>query len=127
MTRPSYLYAFFALISTCLAFDIGHHHDLTVTGLRQYGFTDDAINVVLIHNWFTDFYSSFPSPNDPGLNLFTRLHFDNLLNSNEVKLQISYGTNLSRLLNTGLNLPITPSPLFKTLLPKETHSSTWLT
>ena len=71
------------LFTSCLSFDIGHHHDITVAVMNEYGFSQDASDVVMIHNWFTDFYSTFPSV-DPDVKLLTRLHFDNLLNSDEV-------------------------------------------
>ena len=70
------------LISSCHAFDIGHHHDLTVSGLAKNGFAPDATSVVLIHNWFTDFYANFPIKEV--LKELATLHFDNLLSSNEV-------------------------------------------
>ncbi|MFN0087372.1 MAG: hypothetical protein ACKVX9_18425 [Blastocatellia bacterium] len=72
-----------------LAFDTGHHVDLTRAALSRVGFKDPAIKVVQFENWLVDYYAGNP-------NKYTsverkiieeravKLHFDNLFNTGEV-------------------------------------------
>ena len=65
-----------------LGSDTGHHADLTRDALQEAGFHPDAIRMVQVTNWLTDFYSNLPTF---GLNTdfaeiraeVEKLHFDN--------------------------------------------------
>lgn len=64
------------------AFDTGHHFDLTREAMQDQGFGNTAIEVAQLENWLTDYYSSSPTSSiksEVGL-----LHFDNLLNTQQV-------------------------------------------
>lgn len=64
------------------AFDTGHHFDLTREAMQDRGFGNTAIEVAQLENWLTDYYSSSPTSSiksEVGL-----LHFDNLLNTQQV-------------------------------------------
>lgn len=84
---------FIILITSISAFDTGFHHDLTVRALSEYGYSDDASNVIILHNWYTDFYSN--NFLHKGLKKLELLHFDNLLSNDEVKkTDVRYSVSL---------------------------------
>src|SRR5689334_3896122 len=39
-----------------VAFDTAHHFEMTWNALKREGFSDDAIRIVMLQNWLTDFY-----------------------------------------------------------------------
>lgn len=71
------------------AFDTGHHSDLTRAAMQHYGFQKDAIKVVQVANWLTDFYSNHPNKftgSRPKVSSYlNKLHFDNLTTPDELK------------------------------------------
>eukprot|EP00163_Fabomonas_tropica_P025977 TRINITY_DN4605_c0_g1_i1.p1 TRINITY_DN4605_c0_g1~~TRINITY_DN4605_c0_g1_i1.p1 ORF type:complete len:589 (-),score=162.83 TRINITY_DN4605_c0_g1_i1:332-2098(-) len=82
--------ALLCLAWTCQAYDTGHHFDLTENALLERGFGAEAIEVVQLQNWVTDWISQ--SPMLPGVPFFKQLkhncellHFDGLYNTQEVK------------------------------------------
>jgi hypothetical protein len=100
MSTTFVIYLFAILfIPQCRSFDMGFHHDLTIIALTEYGFSNDATNVVVIHNWFTDFYSDHPLYK--GLKNLAQLHFDNLMTSEEVRMYTDINLNMPRLLSIG--------------------------
>src|SRR5262245_27836093 len=83
--------------SFLLAFDTGHHTDMTRAAMRRMGYSNDASDAVILENWITDLYgnwflvSDYPTgtyPIDPSVaNLkysMEKLHFDNLVNEDRV-------------------------------------------
>jgi len=77
-----------------LAFDTGHHFDLTRLVLKRQGLGFDAINSALLANWLTDYYSSSPAIKNPLLkSALVRLHFDNLGSRKEID---AYYQNFNR-------------------------------
>lgn len=78
------------MVSTALAFDTGHHFDLTQEVFAEQGFNQNAIDVAKVENWLVDYYSSQPAA---GLKQeLEHLHFDNLFTDQQVK---SYWDNLT--------------------------------
>lgn len=66
-----------------IAFDTGHHADLTHEVMAEQGFNQTAIEVAQVENWLVDYYSSQPIA---GLKEdLERLHFDNLFTEVKVK------------------------------------------
>ena len=49
-----------SLAETAPGSDTGHHADLTRDALQEAGFQRDAIRVVQVSNWLTDYYSNQP-------------------------------------------------------------------
>ena len=74
------------------AFDTGHHSDVTRTVLHERGFGETAIEITLIYNWLTDYYSNSPTSETPiqGAREVIRdletLHFDNLFTPQEIDI-----------------------------------------
>jgi hypothetical protein len=64
------------------AFDTGHHFDVTREAMQDQGFGNTAIEVAQLENWLTDYYSS--SPTSSIKSETAKLHFDNLLNTQQV-------------------------------------------
>jgi hypothetical protein len=73
-----FLTALLAAGSPALAFDTGHHSDLTASAMVQYGFDETPIKVVQVANWLTDYYSQSPTSRDAVQAELEKLHFDNL-------------------------------------------------
>ena len=88
-----------AAIPAALAFDTGHHADLTYEALQSEGFGPSAIQVVQVENWLTDYYSG-PMGKVPFLRAdlgkltaefaaiepeVAKLHFDNLQDTEQVR------------------------------------------
>lgn len=67
-----------------LGFDTGPHFDLTRSALSEHSFGDDAIKVVQVQNWLTDYYSSSPTISISKRVELEKLHFDNLFNTKQV-------------------------------------------
>lgn len=66
------------------AFDTGHHHDLTRSALKTFGFADTSIKIGQLENWLVDYYSNQPTA---GLKAdLEKLHFDNLLDSARIRV-----------------------------------------
>jgi hypothetical protein len=66
-----------------LAFDTGHHFDLTRDAMQDQGLGNTAIEVAQLENWLVDYYSSSPTSRiKDDVNL---LHFDNLLTPQQVR------------------------------------------
>ncbi|MFM9904185.1 MAG: hypothetical protein ACKVQJ_06395 [Pyrinomonadaceae bacterium] len=70
--------------SVCLAFDTGSHFDLTNAVLREQGFNSDAVKIVQVENWLTDYYSSSPTIAKAKRDDLEKLHFDNLFSTAQV-------------------------------------------
>lgn len=69
---------------SALAFDTGHHFDLTREVLMEEGFGEPAIQLSQASNWLCDYYSTAISP-DPELSkTLSHLHADNLLDTTAV-------------------------------------------
>ena len=76
------------------AFDTSHHWDMTRNALMREGFSDEAINVVILQNWLTDFYSSYDAKwilrqairtgEEATVRNAVQLHFDNLTSTEAV-------------------------------------------
>ena len=85
--------AFLLLVTTtgpALAFDTGHHSDLTRSVLIDLKFSDSAIKAVQVANWLTDFYSAPDSVVTPSE--FEKLHADCLFSTADVA---KYGKQLA--------------------------------
>src|SRR4051812_9881856 len=67
-----------------LAFDTGHHSDLTREALAPEGFGDTAIEAAQLQNWFTDYYSS-SNPLSGYKSEADLLHFDNLFTTDALR------------------------------------------
>jgi hypothetical protein len=67
-----------------LAFDTGPHFDLTHSALSEHSFGGDAIQIVQVENWLTDYYSSSPTISKSKRAELEKLHFDNLFNTRQV-------------------------------------------
>jgi hypothetical protein len=66
-----------------LAFDTGHHSDLTQEVLADQGFNRNAQDVATVENWLVDYYSNQPIT---GLRQqLAFLHFDNLSSDQQVR------------------------------------------
>jgi hypothetical protein len=80
-----------ALTTPALAFDTGHHSDLTREALADFGFSENAIKMGQLENWLVDYYSS--QPLFPGLESdLAKLHFDALDDTTKVR---NYWSNLT--------------------------------
>lgn len=66
-----------------LAFDTGHHSDLTREALQPEGFGDLPIQVAQLQNWLVDYYSS--SPTSRVEDEANTLHFDNLFTQEQAR------------------------------------------
>jgi hypothetical protein len=84
MNLRSYLLLFLILSSCCHGFDTGHHGDMTRDALSFLGYSEDSIKLVQIFGWFVDFYS-YVNFRDR-ISELTYLHFDSLLNSEEIEI-----------------------------------------
>ena len=78
-----------ALSKPAQAFDTGHHFDLTREAMQDQGFGNTAIEVAQLENWLTDYYSSSPTssiiPTSSIKSEVAKLHFDNLLNTQQAR------------------------------------------
>jgi len=82
------------LVQPCLAFDTGHHADMTRNALYLAGFSNDGTDIIVVDNWITDYYSALPETilGVPAINDEVRfikrhtslLHFDNLSNNEKI-------------------------------------------
>ena len=63
---------------TVLAFDTGHHADLTREVLTEFGMNDTAIRAAQVENWLVDYYSNNPVTASDVTEACTKLHADNL-------------------------------------------------
>ncbi|MEM7070069.1 MAG: hypothetical protein AAF478_14420, partial [Pseudomonadota bacterium] len=82
------LLAAFSLVplKSAVAFDTGHHSDISRIVLKRIGFNTNAIHSVLLANWLTDYYSNAVATNNLLLRpALTRMHFDNLRTLKEVE------------------------------------------
>jgi hypothetical protein len=61
-----------------LAFDTGHHADLTREVLAEFGMNDTAIRAAQVGNWLVDYYSSSPTSFGETETAAAKLHADNL-------------------------------------------------
>lgn len=61
-----------------LAFDTGHHADLTREVLAEVGLNDTAIRAAQVENWLVDYYSSSPTALGDVESAAAKLHADNL-------------------------------------------------
>ena len=68
-----------------VAFDTGHHCDLTCTVLREHGFGDEAIAVAVMGNWMTDYFAVSPTSTGSIQAELRKLHFDNLYGTAQVE------------------------------------------
>lgn len=67
--------------ASAVAFDTGHHSDLTAAVLGERGFGETPVNIVQVANWLTDYYSSSPTSRKVVHSGLEKLHFDNLYDS----------------------------------------------
>ncbi len=65
-----------------IAFDTGHHSDMTRRALSDLQFGDDAIRAVQVANWLTDYYSAPTSVVTK--DEFEKLHFDCVFSTQDV-------------------------------------------
>ena len=72
------------LVAPALAFDTGHHVDLTAAVLREHGFGDPAIRAAQVSNWLTDYYAVSPTSREAVRKALLKLHFDNLYDNRQV-------------------------------------------
>lgn len=70
--------------ASVLAFDTGHHSDLTAAVLRERGFGESSIGAVQVANWLTDYYSTSPTSRNVVQSGLEKLHFDNLYDTGDV-------------------------------------------
>jgi len=69
-----------------VAFDTGHHYDLTEDAMRDRGFSSKAYGIAQVANWLTDYYEHSPANQYLSIKEHTRkLHFDNLLTTSQVR------------------------------------------
>lgn len=66
-----------------LAFDTGHHYDLTMEVLRKEGFSDTPIKIAQVENWLVDYFSS--SPTSQITSEVEKLHCDNLFSTFQIR------------------------------------------
>ncbi len=85
------------------AFETGGHYDSTRAAAREWGFSEYAIRMLQLQNWYVDFYTNDPtfgSRNEVDL-----LHFDNLTTTRHVRAYWGYFTdNTRRALERAANL-----------------------
>lgn len=85
MTYLRRLLATLSIASICtgvaLGFDTGSHFDLTRSVLSERRFGNDAIRVVQLENWLTDYYAVSPTIARSRRRDFRKLHFDNLFST----------------------------------------------
>jgi hypothetical protein len=81
---PIFLGLFLAIHSPVSAFDTGYHVDLTAAVMREEGFGETPIKAVQVSNWLTDYYAVSPTSKDVVQDELSRLHFDNLYDSQRV-------------------------------------------
>ncbi len=67
-----------------LAFDTGHHCDLTAAVMHEQGFDDTPARIVQVANWLTDYYAISPTSREVVETGLGKLHFDNLYSTDEV-------------------------------------------
>lgn len=78
------MFVFYVCVLPAAAFDTGHHHDLTRSALKTFGFQDTSIRIAQLENWLVDYYSNQPIA---GLKAdLEKLHFDNLLDSGRIRV-----------------------------------------
>lgn len=85
--RRSRIFLSLVLVGSVLpaaAFDTGHHSDLTAAVLGERAFGEDAVKIVQVANWLTDYYSSSPTSREVIHSGLEKLHFDNLYDTEEV-------------------------------------------
>ena len=73
-----------SLGGAALGFDTGPHFDLTRSVLTERAFSDDAIKIVQLENWLTDYYSTSPTIDVSRREVFAKLHCDNLFSTRDV-------------------------------------------
>jgi hypothetical protein len=76
---------FLGTVGSALAFDTGHHLDLTASVMRENGFGDTPIKAVQVSNWLTDYYAVSPTSKDAVQDELSKLHFDNLYDEQRVR------------------------------------------
>ncbi|MBA2748338.1 MAG: hypothetical protein H0U45_06275 [Tatlockia sp.] len=69
--------------NVALAFDTGHHSDLTREALQDEGFSNTPIEVAQVENWLVDYFSS--SPTSQIKSDVEKLHFDNLFSTSQIR------------------------------------------
>ena len=70
--------------SAALAFDTGHHADLTREVLTEFGMNETAIRAAQVENWLVDYYSSSPTSFGDVESAAAKLHADNLFSQDAV-------------------------------------------
>ena len=86
----------FLFVGKSIAFDTGHHWEITSQSLRELGFSDDARNTVCVSNWLVDYYSSSPTACKETREILSKLHCDNLHNGAAVQQYMSQFTRNAR-------------------------------
>src|SRR5688572_16889111 len=81
------LLATLSIVSICAGaapgFDTGSHFDLTRSVLSERQFGDDAVRIVQLENWLTDYYAVSPTITKSRRRDFRKLHFDNLFSTEQ--------------------------------------------
>lgn len=92
----------FSLAATAtlsLAFDTGHHSDLTRDALSDFGMSDASIKVCQVENWLVDYYSNQEvGVDDHIIHDCEKLHADNLFTAQAVSnywRRLAYNSKLA--------------------------------
>jgi len=95
LKRSRLLLCGFLLARSGQGFDTGHHRDMTRNALMREGFGQQAIEIVVLQNWLTDFYAGqenvsikalfAETPDLAAIDEAEWVHFDNLVNTGPVR------------------------------------------
>lgn len=72
------------LVAQITGFGTGSHFDVTRNVLTEHGFNEDAIKMIQVSNWLTDYYATSPTRSDEHRADLEKLHFDNLYSEEQV-------------------------------------------
>ncbi|MDM7924050.1 MAG: hypothetical protein QUS14_17300 [Pyrinomonadaceae bacterium] len=114
LTRTaSILLAGFLLLAQITGFGTGSHFDVARTVLKEHGFSEDAIKMIQVSNWLTDYYATSPTRSDEHRADLEKLHFDNLYSEEQV---LDYWSLLLRNLRNSTESAAKKDDVFRMLL-----------
>ena len=85
------------LLEITLAFDTGHHWELTAQVMQEMGFNEPSRQTACVSNWMVDYYSSSPTASKRMREELSKLHCDNLYTAESARRHLARLTANARL------------------------------
>ena len=77
------------LLEITLAFDTGHHWELTAQVMQEMGFNEPSRQTACVSNWMVDYYSSSPTASKRMREELSKLHCDNLYTAESARRHLA--------------------------------------